>query len=155
MFKPLSYSIAGLFIGLLLGFMVGLGESNYYKKSQREYATPILSLVFGAIFAVSGAGIGYKIGSDIRKEEILGIDKIKTDFQKHGRFWLAKSEWIDTRNNIRHKMITQKSSSGELSSTFNDREIFRHNINSGSLQNVKKFHTLALKTIFQRQKSSI
>lgn len=53
--------LIGLVIGLILGYVAGSGESNYYKKSQRDFEVPVLSIIGGIVLGITVAGIGYRL----------------------------------------------------------------------------------------------
>lgn len=158
MIRSFTYTFGGLLIGLIMGaivgIMAGLGESNYYNKSQREFAAPALSIIGGLVLGIAGAGIGYRLGNNLRKEEVLGIDKAVITYDKQGRFWIAQTVW-QGNDGIEHKIITKKAQSGELSSTYNDDTFFNHGINSGSLENVKKAHNNVMQQVYSSLKSKI
>ncbi len=73
--KTFGYAFVFSIIGGIVGALVGLGQTNYVKKSQREIAFPIYA-IGGALFGlVGGLIVGSKIGSAIDVEEKLGFDK--------------------------------------------------------------------------------
>lgn len=98
MSKKYSFAILGFLIGLVFGVLAALGESNYYKKSQRNIALPILSIGGGLIFSVISASVGYKVGKTIDIENATGISDADTQYYKIGRFWTGITKWTDPRN---------------------------------------------------------
>lgn len=149
MYHKISYSLFGLFIGAILGSLVGLGELTYQKKSARQTAFPIL-LVGGAIIgSIAGTATGYKYGIKKHIAAITGINKIETQFYKSGRFWIAISQWKDTRKTEKNTLTTAKADNGTLVTALNNQIIISNEINSGSQVNVEKAHKKALASVIE------
>lgn len=147
MHHKISYSLFGLFIGAIIGSLVGLGELTYQKKSARQTAFPIL-LVGGAIIgSIAGVATGYKYGTKKHIATITGVDKIETQFYKSGKFWIAVSQWKDTRKAEKTTLTTAKADNGTLVTALNNQIIISHEINSGSRVNVEKAHKKALTSV--------
>ena len=142
--KQLEFGITGLIIGVAIGALLGLGELNFVKKSQRPAFMPFAI----GITAIIGACVGYGIGSNMGKstyiEDALGISKPTEDgYYKDGRYWVGRTSWKDTRDGKEYNLITRRNGSGVLVSYLNNKEIWNHQIPSANQQTVPKHHQLA------------
>lgn len=156
--KAISYALGFGIIGLLIGVLAGVGETRYYKKSQREDILPINMIVCGSVFAVVGAALGFSLGDNERKEKTLGLNTAATDYYKQGRYWTAMTKWIDPESRRQCIISTNKDQSGELVSVLNykgERSSLRHSIYSGSQINVQKAHSAAIQYYWKQLKATI
>lgn len=144
MCKKYSYLLIGAFLGLIVGFvlgaLIGLGEANQYKKSQRDTATPILIGGFGVCGAIAGAVIGHKVGNEVYIEEKSGFNSATTGYGKDGRYWFGMTEWIDPRNNNTYQIVTERVAKGIIETRINEIAVMRHDTNSASRHSIERCH---------------
>mgnify|MGYP001301500467 CR=1 FL=1 len=117
----ISYSIGGLLLGILIGSLLGLAESNYTKKSLRSKTIPFLTIAGAIGGGLVGAYYGNKLG--VRKfiEETTGIENSSTSFYKEGRFWSAVTTWKDSRDvSTTNTLETKRIGQGQIISFLND-----------------------------------
>jgi hypothetical protein len=152
--NKIAYSISGLFVGLLLGSLLGLGELFYTKKSQRETGLPFFLIGGGLIGAAIGISVGYKYGLSKHINEITGIDKAKTVYLKQGQFWIASTVWTDTRNQKEFQILTGRSNQNILVSSIEDRVIIKYETTSASKVSVEKYHKQSIHFVFSALEKS-
>lgn len=156
--KSLLYALGFGIIGLVIGAIAGIGETRYYKKSQRATVLPIAVILCGGAFAVIGAGIGYATGEDERKRRSIGLDAATTEFFKQGRFWVAVTRWRHPDTGAESSIKTGKNQHGELQSNFNHNgqlHVITHGVYSGSQVNVQKAHNVAINNYYKFLKESL
>ena len=146
--KTVSW-IVGFFIGgFLLGLMIGSGESNYIKKSQRGNFSIVVPLIFGVVFGIGGGILSTNMIKDDKKRSSLGLDKINTVKYKDGRKWVYQSEWINPTNNENYIVKTFYDKSIDSSITQLNGVVYtNHSSNSGSDLFISKVHSNTLRDI--------
>lgn len=139
--KTFGYAFVFSIIGGIVGALVGLGQTNYVKKSQREIAFPIYA-IGGALFGlVGGLIVGSKIGSAIDVEEKLGFDKQETIKYKVGRKWEYETTFINPATGNKNSIKTAYSKEHDTALTFfNDVPILNHESKSGADDKIQKAH---------------
>lgn len=147
------YGIFGMFIGVVLGGIAGIGELNYVKKSLRTDAFPVLLIGGAIILGVTGLYTGIKYGENEYAEEILGFKETSDQLYQVGRFWTKETRWVDKVNGSSQHLITKRNDSGELCTSFNSAVIYNHNLHSGSKINVEKYHSESKKVLFKTLKN--
>lgn len=154
--KSISW-IIGFFIGgFLLGLMIGSGESNYTKKSQRGNFSIVLPLIIGVVFGIGGGVISSNMIKDDKKRSSLGLDKINTVKYKDGRKWIYQSEWVNPTNNENYIVKTFYDKSIDTSITQLNGVIHtNHSSNSGSDSFISKVHTTTLNNITNNIMNSV
>jgi len=147
----LSYTAVGLLIGLFLGSLVGLGDSSYTKKSQRESTVPVLTIV-GALFgAFVGAIVGHRLGVKSYIEEMTGIADAKTIYFKDGRFWSARTMWTDSRDkSVGNVIETRRIGQKQILSFLNSSPLCSHDTESASKESINKCNNLAKQIVFDK-----
>jgi hypothetical protein len=147
----LSYTAVGLLIGLFLGSLVGLGESNYTKKSIRENTVPFLTIA-GVLFGgIIGAYFGHKLGVKSYIEETTGIANSRTTLQKDGRYWFAETCWTDTRNiEVLNLLETKRIGQKQIVSILNSSQICTHSTESASQESINKCHNNIKQIVFSK-----
>jgi hypothetical protein len=151
--KQFEVGMSGLFIGILVGIILGIVELHWMKKSQADTMVVPAIVISMAITAIAGYTIGSSIGKTIYIEGRLGIDKAKEEFFKSGRYWMAKTQWTDTRSNQHFTIETQRVG-GSLCSTFNGRVFRNHGIPNANQQTVPRYHRQTVKEVFDKLKST-
>lgn len=135
--KQQSGSSTGLLIGLLFGFVVGLGILKERHQSLKSSFFPY-AIGIGVIFC---AVVGYKIGAlkddEIYRDECLGIKKIVTKQWTDDGHWAIESTWKEY-DGLEHRLLTSLLD-GEVISVYNDVIIANHGFNSGS-RSASKLH---------------
>lgn len=151
MSHKIFYSLGGLFLGILVGALLGLGESNYTKKSLRPKTIPILTIVGATIGGGIGIFYGYKIGVKHHIEETTGISSSKTIFQKEGRYWLGETFWSDSRDkDLMNVLETKRIGKGLIVTFLNSNQIYLHSTDSASKESITKCHKLAKQVVFNK-----
>jgi hypothetical protein len=151
MSNKISYTFGGLLLGILLGSLLGLAESNYTKKSQRGQTVPLLTIMGAIGGGLIGAFYGHKIGLKHDIEEKTGISKEITDFQKDGRYWLGETYWTDTRERDKiNRLETKRIGKGLIITTLNSVQIYVHSTESASKESISKCHNLAKQFVFDK-----
>ncbi len=100
---------------------------------------------------LGGYNIGAKLDLETHMEQVLGFDKVVTEYFQSGRSWIASSKWTDLKSNT-YSLLIGKSSTKDLVSQLNDDVIMNHTIQSGSNVNVEKYHRIACNHIFKTLK---
>lgn len=147
-----KYALNGLFAGVIIGALVGLGSLYYVKNSSKGLLFPI-SVCVGAVL---GGAIGYTKGASLGKEadiEIaLGIDKAVEQLVPNGKGWIAVTEWQDIEGR-KHKLLTGQTEDKMLITEYNDELLSNHEIKSGSKVNVTRYHNETRSALFAQLKA--
>lgn len=135
--KQQSGSSTGLLIGLLFGFVVGLGILKERHQSLKNSFFPY-AIGIGVIIC---SVVGYKIGAlkddEIYRDKCLGIHHITTKQWNDGNHWAIESTWKEY-DGLEHRLLTSLLD-GEVVSIYNEVIIANHGFNSGS-RNASKLH---------------
>jgi hypothetical protein len=125
--KPLKQNAGtttGLLIGLMLGFLIGLGMLKQSQKSLRSDFFPY-AVGLGVLFT---SFCGYKIGAlnddQNYRDELLGILAVSTKEWTEGGNWIAESFWLEY-DGKEHRILTTMVD-GELVSIYNGSIIAYH-----------------------------
>jgi hypothetical protein len=151
--KIIAYSIVGLFVGAIIGFLAALGQLNYTKKSQRENATPIYVYGFCILFGIAGISFAYKKAEDEIKTEELGLDKINSTKLKDGRKWVYESRWVTLDNKEYLLKTYHNKETKETITTLNDELLIDHETTTGAEKFINKEHFKALDNLKKELKS--
>jgi hypothetical protein len=156
--KQFEFGLKGLLIGLLLGAIIGFLSLNQIKKSLRSQSLPFIVIGCAIAFAISGYGIGSKMGREHYIEERTGIDRpAKDGFLKDGRFWIGVTKWIDNRDNKEYTLLTGKPNDKQvknLISSLNGRCFVIHESTSASKESVPKLHNTAKQQVWKAIKEN-
>ncbi len=82
----------------------------------------------------------------------LGIDTMQERIYQKGRVWVAITKWTNRKSNVEYQLITGQTEEKVLITKLNDEVVFKHEIKSGSNENVTKYHRWARNEIFRQQK---
>lgn len=144
--KQTTGGTTGLLVGLMFGFLIGLAMFKQTPKSERSAAFPCL-IGIGAILSTFA---GYKIGavsdSQHYRDEFLGINSIKTNYQKNENSWSIQSQWTeypDKENNLVTTMLD-----GEMVTIFNGLVLVNHDY-SGNSRSASKLHEEVKKDVVE------
>lgn len=147
--RSIEFDFTGMFIGLVLGAILGYAALRMVKKSQIGAAAPYI-IGFSTVFcAFIGFNIGQGVGKNDYINEKLGLKKILQDgYLKDGRYWIGITKWIDGRNQAEHILVTARSNQKFLISQLNDRVILKHDDTSASKTAIPKCHEMAKNYVF-------
>lgn len=147
----ISYTVGGLILGILIGSLLGLAESNYTKKSLRSQTIPLLTIAGAIGGGLLGAYYGNKLGTRKFIEETTGIENSSTSFQKEGRYWSAVTTWKDSRDvSTTNTLETKRIGQGQIISFLNDFPILKHSTESASKESINKSHISIRQTVFDK-----
>jgi len=137
--KNIGIVVICAFVGGAMGFILGMGELNYVKKSQREAVFPALAFV-GVVIGIVG---GIKLATVINKEEKddakYGTSEMKTFEGKEGRKWYRLTTWINPETGIENVIITQYLD-GSVCTFLNGERIINHRTTSGAKKDIERLH---------------
>ena len=148
-----QYALTGFFLGFAIGVCAAFGQLAFTSKSLRGKLMPYSLGICSVFFSLSGYKIGRKQGEEADIEEALGLNRASTEFFKEGRFWIAETRWYD-RAGQEYFLKTCKDTNGSLCSYFNGAISTNHNLNSGSNQNVTRYHKLEIGKFFRHLKDN-
>ncbi len=146
--KQKTASTTGLLIGLMFGFLVGLGMFKSTPRSQRNSVFSY-AIGLGVLFTTV---IGYKIGlgtdeQDYR-DDCLGINQINTQQLKQGESWSIESNWKEY-DGLEHHLVTTMLE-GELVSIYDGIVIIEHGYSNS--RSAAKHHEEVKNDVIQRLK---
>ena len=147
--KQFEYGMFGLLIGIVAGVLLGVGELNWIKKSQRSIMIWPVIAVTVLVTSITGYGIGSKRGKQIYIESKLGIDKASNQYFKDGRYWVGITTWVDWRHENPFTIETKRID-GILCSSFNSQVFRNHGIPNANQQTVPKYHKQAVQEVFDK-----
>lgn len=147
--KHTTSSTAGLLIGLMFGFLVGLAMFKSTPKPERSDAFPYL-VGIGVILSTVA---GYKIGAydDVQKyrDEFLGINHITTNYVTDDNGWAIQSSWTEYPD--KENTLVTTVLEGETVTIFNGLVLVNHGYSRNS-QSTSRMHEEVKKDVVQRLK---
>lgn len=153
--KTLGYAFVFAIIGGAIGLLVGSGETNYIKKSQREIGFPLYAVGGVLIGLIGGLIIGSQIGSEITLDGKLGFDKQETIKQQIGRKWEYETTFINPTTGNKNNIKTAYSKELDTVLTyFNDVPILNHESKSGADNKIQKDHTIGAQYVLNKIKAN-
>ena len=142
----------GTFIGIILGIAAGFGIMYQIKTSQHSLQMTMFAIgISVVIFGFAGFSYGKRLDDQLQLEKDLGHDKLTENIVQQGRVWVAITEWTN-KDGVEYALITGQTQDKTLISQLNKVMVYNHEIKSGSNVNVSKYHRLARKEIFEKQK---
>jgi hypothetical protein len=153
--KLVGYILVFSLIGGVFGFIAGMGESRYYKKSQQDFAFPLLSILGLVGGGIIGVYLGIKVDGEEKENKKYGFETLETFEGKNGRKWFFETRWINPITGETNKIFTGfNKQQDSVMTSFNDNRIEVHDTTSGSKDVVRKIHMEAVVKIKKSIKTS-
>lgn len=149
--KQTTASATGLLIGLMLGFLVGLGMFKATPKSERSYIFPYAISIGVILLALAGFKIGELNDNDTYRDAFLGIKNITTTHSNTAGDWAIISSWKEysgKENTLKTTVID-----GEMVSIYNNVVISNHGYATNS-RSATKIHEEVKSDLIQKLKES-
>ena len=179
--KALGIAIVCGIIGGFIGLLVGMGETRYTKKSQRETVFPIFAIAGTALGFIGGIMVGFKMDEEdkaakekqrilaeqleqqrikheenLALEKKLGLNNIASVEVKDGRKWCFQSSWTNPETGNLNVVETRYNKEQDtVVTSFNNNLIYDHKTNSGSKVNIDSFHHKSLNDIKDQIKENL
>jgi hypothetical protein len=139
-------------VGGLLGLLLGIGELNYVKKSQRETTFPVLAVVGVAIGVIGGIKVAAMIGEDDEVNAKYGLAAMETYEGKEGRKWFRQSKWVNPGSGLEN-VITTRYLDGVVLTLLNEKVMYNHQTQSGAKKDIERLHQFSVYEIIKRVQS--
>jgi hypothetical protein len=151
--KSNQYAVVGFLLGAVLGVLIGFGELSMIKKSQRDAVMPFAVIGTALAFGVGGAKLGYNAGKDDELTTSLGLNSIKDEYYKEGKYWIGVSSWTNPQTGKVYRLTTARSNIKVLVSVLNDAIIINHNVEGATQANLVKYHSAAKQQVIKEIKA--